>query len=81
VAFTAGLDQWDAAFSPDPARPADREALEAPVAVGLRAAASTESGELVEEASTVGAVAGMAADRMSDGGTVVSLVGLTTVLR
>jgi len=80
VAFTAGLDQWDAAFSPDPARRADREALEAPVAVGLRAAASTESGELVEEASTVGA-AGMAADRMSDGGTVVSLVGLTTALR
>jgi hypothetical protein len=53
VASTADRDRWDAAFSPGPGRRADREALEAHVAVDLKAADSTGAGDLAEVASTV----------------------------
>ena len=46
-----------------------REAPEAPAAVDLRAADSTEAGELVEAVSTVEAVV-MVADTTSDDGAV-----------
>ena len=66
MASTADGDRWDAAFSPGPGRQADREALEAHVAVDLQAADSTEAGDLAEVASTVVVAALMVTDSQWD---------------
>ena len=66
MASTADRERWDAAFSPGPGRRADREALEAHVAVDLKVADSTGAGDLVEVASTVVVVALMVTDSKWD---------------